>query len=204
MGYLEIFKENRGGFNFENCQRNENITKVNPELKNEFSFLKTGTTICGVRCIDGIVLAADTRATAGTIVADKNCFKLHHVTDKIFCAGAGTAADLDHQVNLMESKITLHSLQTNREARVNTVITMLSQHLFKYQGHLGCAIILGGVDITGPSLCMIYPHGSTSSLPYATMGSGSLAAMSVLETEYKDKMTVILYIYIYIYRYTSI
>ncbi len=35
----------------------------------------------------------------------------------------------------------------------------------------------------------IYPHGSTDSLPYATMGSGSLNAMSMFEAYYKDDMT---------------
>ena len=32
----------------------------------------------------------------------------------------------------------------------------------------------------------VYPHGSTDSLPYATMGSGSLNAMAVFEEGYKD------------------
>lgn len=38
---------------------------------------KTGTTICGVVFKDGVVLGADTRATGGDIVADKNCMKIH-------------------------------------------------------------------------------------------------------------------------------
>merc|ERR1712107_871379 len=32
-------------------------------------------------------------------------------------------------------------------------------------------------------------HGSTDMLPFTTMGSGSLNAMSILETEYKANMT---------------
>lgn len=35
----------------------------------------------------------------------------------------------------------------------------------------------------------IYPHGSTDSLPYCTMGSGSLNAMAVFEAGYKDDMS---------------
>ena len=58
---------------------------------------------------------------------------------------------------------------------------MLKRHLFKYQGHVSAALVLGGVDVTGPHLYTIYPHGSTDKLPYVTMGSGSLAAMSVFE-----------------------
>ncbi|KAG7604325.1 Nucleophile aminohydrolases N-terminal [Arabidopsis thaliana x Arabidopsis arenosa] len=35
----------------------------------------------------------------------------------------------------------------------------------------------------------IYPHGSTDTLPFATMGSGSLASMSVFEAKYKEGLT---------------
>ena len=35
----------------------------------------------------------------------------------------------------------------------------------------------------------MYPHGSTDSLPYCTMGSGSLNAMAVFEASYKEDMT---------------
>lgn len=35
----------------------------------------------------------------------------------------------------------------------------------------------------------VYPHGSTDSLPYCTMGSGSLNAMAVFEASYKEDMT---------------
>lgn len=42
------------------------------------------------------MLAADTRATGGSIVGDKNCEKIHYLAPNIFCCGAGTAADCDH------------------------------------------------------------------------------------------------------------
>lgn len=62
--------------------------------------------------------------------------------------------------------------------------------LFRYQGHIGAALVLGGFDASGPQLYTVYPHGSTDKLPYVTMGSGSLAAMSVFESKWKADMTV--------------
>lgn len=41
---------------------------------------------------------------------------------------------------------------------------------FRYQGYIGAALVLGGVDCNGPHLYSIYPHGSTDKLPYVTMG----------------------------------
>lgn len=61
---------------------------------------------------------------------------------------------------------------------------------FRYQGHVSAALVLGGVDCTGPHLYTIYPHGSTDSLPYVTMGSGSLAAMAVFEAGFRPNMEV--------------
>ena len=40
----------------------------------------------------------------------------------------------------------------------------------RYQGEIGAALVLGGVDITGPHLFTIHPHGSTDKLPYVSMG----------------------------------
>jgi len=61
---------------------------------------------------------------------------------------------------------------------------------YRYQGYISAALVLGGVDVTGPHLYSVYPHGSTDALPYVTMGSGSLAAMSVFEDRYKINMEV--------------
>eukprot|EP00727_Mastigamoeba_balamuthi_P001274 m51a1_g11143 putative proteasome subunit beta type 7 (295) ;mRNA; r:205599-206703 len=174
-----------GGFSFDNVARNASLEQrlgLRPP-----GTLKTGTTIVGVVARGCVVLGADTRATEGPLVADKNCKKLHYIAPNIWCAGAGTSADLDHTTDLMASKITLHRLNTGRDARVETVLRMLRQHLFKYQGQIGAYILLGGVDFKGDaSLHMIHAHGSSAELPYATMGSGSLAAMAVLESRFRD------------------
>ena len=42
--------------------------------------------------------------------------------------------------------------------------------IVRYHGHVSAALVLGGVDLTGPSLYMIHPHGSTAKLPFVTMG----------------------------------
>lgn len=107
----------------------------------------------------------------------------------MYCCGAGTAADTEFTTNLISSRLALHRLNGRCEARVATAMTMLKQHLFRHQGHIGAALILGGSDATGPHLYTIYPHGSTDQLPYVTMGSGSLAAMAIFESGYKNDMT---------------
>ncbi|KAI8329931.1 proteasome subunit beta type-7 [Chlamydoabsidia padenii] len=176
----------KGGFSFENYNRNHTLETKGTRPPKATS---TGTTIVGVIFKDGICLGADTRATEGPIVADKNCEKIHYIAPNIYCCGAGTAADTEFTTNLISSQMELHRLATGRQSRVVTAMTMLKQMLFKYQGHIGAALVLGGFDPTGPSLYTVYPHGSTDKLPYVTMGSGSLAAMSVFESRWKPNMT---------------
>ncbi|KAI8071244.1 proteasome subunit beta type-7 [Gongronella butleri] len=176
----------KGGFNFDNYIRNNTLETKGTRPPKATS---TGTTIVGVIFKDGIVLGADTRATEGPIVADKNCEKIHYIAPNIYCCGAGTAADTEFTTNLISSQMELHRLSTGRQSRVVTAMTLLKQMLFKYQGHIGAALVLGGFDPTGPNLYTVYPHGSTDKLPYVTMGSGSLAAMSVFESRWTPNMS---------------
>ncbi|GJE94027.1 20S proteasome subunit [Phanerochaete sordida] len=173
------------GFDFSNTVRNSFLEQRGVPLPKATS---TGTTIVGCLFKDGIVLGADTRATEGPIVADKNCEKIHFISDNIRCCGAGTAADTEFTTALIASNMEMHALSTGRKPRVVTAMTMLKQMLYRYQGHIGAALVLGGVDATGPQLFTIHPHGSTDKLPYVTMGSGSLAAMAVFEAGWKPDM----------------
>ncbi|TGO91530.1 hypothetical protein BPOR_0025g00240 [Botrytis porri] len=164
------------GFDFSNHTRNAALHARGVPLPKATS---TGTTIVGCIFDGGVVIAADTRATSGPIVADKNCEKLHYIAPQIWCAGAGTAADTEFTTALISSQLELHSLSTGRKPRVVTCMTMLKQHLFRHQGHIGAYLVVAGVDPTGVGLFTVHAHGSTDKLPYVTMGSGSLAAMSL-------------------------
>lgn len=174
-----------GGFNFDNVKRNALLAARGVPMPRAW---KTGTTIAGAVFDGGVVLGADTRSTSGNTVADKNCEKIHFIADNIYCCGAGTAADTESVTAMVSSQLALHQAQTGRQPRVVTAMTMLKSHLFRYQGHVSAALVLGGVDLRGPHLITVYPHGSTDALPYATMGSGSLNAMAVFEARYRDAM----------------
>jgi len=174
------------GFDFSNHNRNAALHAQGVPLPKATS---TGTTIVGALFDGGVVIAADTRATSGPIVADKNCEKLHYIAPHIWCAGAGTAADTEFTTAIISSNLELHALSTGRKSRVVTAMTMLKQHLFRYQGHIGAYLVIAGVDPTGPHLFTVHAHGSTDKLPYVTMGSGSLAAMSVFETQWKPNLS---------------
>jgi len=179
---------NNGGFSFDNFHRNQMIANQLGGAGALPKAWKTGTTIVGIAYKDGVVLGADTRATGGSEVVDKNCEKIHYIAPNIWCCGAGTAADTEKTTELIASNLELLRMSSGTSSRVITALTQVKQMLYRYQGHVSAALILGGVDVHGAHLYSVQPHGSTQRLPYTTMGSGSLAAMAVFEQRYKEDM----------------
>ena len=184
MEYLEALPAE--GFNLDYKSRNDLLEAQGLKAK----FTKTGTTIAGIMFDGGVILGADTRATGGSTVLDKMCKKLHYLAPNIYCAGAGTAADTQHVNRQVSHELTLLRLNTGRESRVITAVTKVNDKLFQYQGHIGAYLIMAGYDFTGPWLYGISADGTYKHQPYTTLGSGSLAAMSVFETEYRDGLSV--------------
>ena len=82
-------------------------------------------------------------------------------------------------------------LNTNRKfVPVSAAIQFAKQYLFRNHGRIKCAMVFGGVDLEGPHIYSLHSHGSTDRVPYTTLGSGSLAAMSVFETRWKPNMNL--------------
>ncbi|KAH9410806.1 proteasome [Ordospora pajunii] len=147
---------------------------------------KTGTTIVGLKYKTGVILAADTRSTQGPVVSDKNCFKIHKITDRIMCCGAGVAADADRVTRMVSKRLKLFENKFYRLPFVSHLVKVCTHYLHQYRGGIGAALIVGGVDDEGCHLHDIQPHGSSNSVLFTSLGSGSLAAISVLESRYTD------------------
>ncbi|VDK56422.1 unnamed protein product [Anisakis simplex] len=184
---MEKLDVGRGGaFDFSNCARNMALSEMGVKMP---TLRSTGTTIVAASYKDGLVMGADSRATAGNIIADKHCMKVHKITESMFACGAGTAADLDQVTKMLSAQLRLVELNTGKKARVVTAMRKAKQHLFQYMGYIGAYLLIGGVDNSGPHLYECSANGTTMSKPYASMGSGSYAAISVLERDFKFGMT---------------
>ena len=56
--------------------------------------MKTGTTTVALVCKDGLVLAADKRATSGYLISWKKFDKIIQITDNVAVTVAGTVSDV--------------------------------------------------------------------------------------------------------------
>jgi 20S proteasome subunit beta 2 len=132
FGGAELASESSGGFDFDFAQRNAQLVRT---LGSQASTLpqawKTGTTIVGVLYQNGVVLGADTRATGGSQVVDKNCEKIHYIAPNIYCCGAGTAADTEKTTDLIASNLELLRLSSGTDSRVVTALTQVKRLLYR-------------------------------------------------------------------------
>ena len=87
--------------------------------------LKTGTTTVGIMCTDGVVLAADKRATAGYLIANKKAEKIHQIADTMAVTIAGTVSDAQLLVKLIRAELNLKRVRTNRDPNVKEAANLL-------------------------------------------------------------------------------
>ena len=92
-------------------------------------------------------------------------------------------------IGQISRELELIRLNTHCETRIQTCVAKLDALTFKYQGHLGTHLIIGGVDIKGPQLIQVSNNGYSFYYPYQVMGSGGLAATAIMEAQYKEDMT---------------
>lgn len=162
----------------------------------EKNILRTGTTTLGIICKEGIVLAADKRATAGTFVVDKKTDKIHAVTDYIAVTMAGMASDGQLLIKLAQSELRLKKIRTGREVTVREAANLMSRMVYSNVRQMSMIpgishFILGGVDDSGLFLYDLFPDGSISLCDkFVSSGSGSVMAYGVLETNYKPDMDI--------------
>jgi 20S proteasome subunit beta 2 len=150
---------------------------------------RTGTTIVGLRCVDGVVLGADTKATGGVIVADKGTHKIHQLDSSIFCCGSGTSADCamasrDAAIELLRLKFDRYVCgDTDFQKATSTAARILAEKCNLPIGgrEKSCGFIVGGIDSSGPRLFMVNTGEDVDETNFAALGSGGADAMSSLE-----------------------
>ena len=157
--------------------------------------LKTGTTTVGIVCKDGIVLAADKRATAGTMIVDKRADKVHVISDDFAVTIAGTVSDAQLIIKLIRAELKLKEVRTHKGPTTKEAANLLGGLLYSSIRQMsmipGIAhFLLGGKDKEGTHLYDLFPDGSVTKIrDYVSSGSGSVFAYGVLETHYKEGMT---------------
>ena len=154
--------------------------------------IKKGTTTCALTCKDGVVLAADTRASAGLFIADRHVMKIQKVDRHRAMTIAGGVADAQNLVDTMRYNANLYRLQNKELMPVKSAARLCSNILFnqRYFPYYVQIIMAGYLKGEGGNIYNIDLFGSMTTEKFISTGSGSPVAYGYLESEYKDNMSV--------------
>jgi proteasome beta subunit len=149
-----------------------------------------GTTTVGLVCSDGVVLATDTRVTAGGFIAHKRGKKLIRIDDNIAMTISGGVADAMNVVDTLKYYAHLYRIERGRQMPVRAAAQVVSNVLFSSRLYPFIAdVLVGGVDPKGGSIFSVDFFGSMNQEKVVATGSGSPVAYGILESEYKEDMT---------------
>ncbi len=169
---------------------------MDAELKN--SILKTGTTILGIVCKDGVVMAADRQTSAGNVVMHKNKEKVIQINGYLVFSACGLAAASDRIKKILPAELKLKELRSKSRPSVKQAANLLASIIYStirqpsmIPDEMGA--LIGGLNEDGTSeLYTIDPAGSIKQIDDfdANFGSGMPYVLGLLERQYKKGISV--------------
>lgn len=151
---------------------------------------KTGTTTLGLVCKDAVVIATETRATMGHLIAHKETKKLYKIDEHLALATAGLVGDLQVLARYLKAEANLYRLKRDTKIPVQSAATLMSNILNQRKFYpYYVQLILVGFDQTGPHVFSLDAAGGAIPDKYTSGGSGSPYVFGVLEDLYKDDLS---------------
>ncbi len=166
------------------------------ELKN--SILKSGTTIVGVVCKDGVVMGADRQTTAGNLVMSKNTQKTVKINDYLVVSGTGNASDIEMQKKVISAELKLKELKSKRRPSVKEAANLIGTITYRNirQPTMIPSVVgtlVAGVNEDGSAeLYTVEPAGTAMKVEDydANFGSGMPFVLGLLERSYSKDMSI--------------
>ena len=169
---------------------------MDAELKN--SILKTGTTILGIVCKDGVVMAADRQVTAGNLVMLKNKKKANKINDYLVISWTGGLADAQRLTKIIVAELKLKELRSKSRPTIKQAANLISTITYAQIREPSMIPKIVGTLIAGfnengsTELYTIEPAGSVEKVEDydANFGSGMPYVLGLLERQYKKDLTI--------------
>lgn len=162
------------------------IDEMKPEIR------KTGTTTLGIVCKDGVVLAAEKKATMGYLIASKEAEKILKLNDRIALTIAGASGDAQALARYMRAELRLFEIQNKREITIKGAATLLANILhggrWSFLPYM-VQLIIAGYDDQGRIFTLDAIGATDEEKKFFSTGSGSPMALGVLEDAFKEDIT---------------
>src|SRR3989344_1944871 len=103
---------------------------MDQEIKN--SVMKMGTTLVGISCKDGAVIASDRRASlGGGVVVDKAIRKIRQLNDYMLMSLAGNASDAVLLSKIITAELRLKELKTKERPTIKEASNLIGMSVYR-------------------------------------------------------------------------
>jgi len=175
--------------------------EMNQETMNDIKkhTMQTGTSLVGIVCKDGIVMAGDRRATAGgQIIMSKNTQKVVAVNNYLLISGTGTASDIERIKKLLRSELKLKELKSRQRPSIKEAANLAANINYGSIRQMStipfiAGLMMGGLNENGEAeLYSIEPAGSAKKVEDydANFSSGMPYILGLLERQFKPNLSI--------------
>jgi len=149
-----------------------------------------GTSIMAVAFNGGVVIAADSRTSSGDYVSNRVSDKLSSVSERIYCARSGSAADTQAISDMATYYLELHAIELGKDPSVAVAARLFGDVIYNNKERLLAGIIVAGWDTQkGGSVWSVSLGGAVVQQPFAIGGSGSTYIYGWCDANFKAQMT---------------
>ena len=163
------------------------------------NILHSGTSLVGIVCKDGVVMAGDRKSTlGGQIVYQKDAKKVVQLNDYLVVSGTGSSSDIDMLQKIIPAQLKLKELKDKKRPTVKDAANLISS--FSYNNIRQPSMIpfmagtmVGGFDEDGTAkLYSVGPDGSLTKVENfdANFSSGMPYILGMLEQNYKSDLSL--------------
>lgn len=150
-----------------------------------------GTTTLAFIFKEGVIVAADSRASMGGYISSQTVKKIIEINPYMIGTMAGGAADCQFWHRNLGIKCRLHELANKRRISVTGASKLLANILYSYRGMgLSVGTMIAGWDETGPGLYYVDSEGGRLKGKRFSVGSGSPYAYGVLDSGYRFDLSI--------------
>lgn len=150
-----------------------------------------GTTTLAFKFRHGVVVAVDSRATAGSYIASQTVKKVIEINPYLLGTMAGGAADCMFWERVLAKQCRIYELRNKERISVASASKILANMVYQYKGMgLSMGTMICGWDKRGPGLYYVDSDGQRLKGNMFSVGSGSTYAYGVMDSGYSYDMSV--------------
>jgi 20S proteasome subunit beta 5 len=160
-------------------------TYTDVSSKNSEALIKMvhGTTTLAFKFKDGVIVAVDSRATAGSYIASNSVKKVIEINPYMLGTMAGGAADCSYWERELGRRCRLYELRNKERISIAAASKLLANLVYSYKGMgLSMGTMVAGWDKAGPGLFYVDSDGTRLKGDLFSVGSGSTFAYGVLDS----------------------